>query len=273
MNELFCATRVEVFKLRRTLALWSALLVPAVVIAMTMAMNLSRSLGTEFVLDHPNGWDTLMLDQTLVLWCFVLLPLFVALEAALLAGLEHRENTWKHLFALPVRRWTIYVSKLVVGMALVCLSSLVLAVGTAFQGWLLLKFRPDLGVTYPIPWNLIILRNFGFVPAVLLLLAIQLWVAIRWRSFTVPMSLGISGTLIGVMLLRTLKNSISTPLGPTIASLFPWSLPYIMIAPMTNSSLPEATARLQETALLVGMVGGVFVSILGCWETLRRDVP
>jgi hypothetical protein len=272
MSELFRVTQIEVFKLRRTLALWSSLLVPAAVIVMTMVLNLSRSRGTEFVLDHPNGWDTLMLDQTLVLWCFVLLPLFVALETALLAGLEHRENTWKQLFALPVRRWTIYVSKLVVGMALVCLSSLVLAVGTAFQGWLLLKFRPDLGVTYPIPWNLIILRNFGFVPVVLLLLAIQLWVAIRWRSFTVPMSLGIAGTLIGVMLLRTLKNSISTPSGPLMASLFPWSLPYVMITPLANSSLPEATTGLRETALLIGLVGGLFVSILGCWETVRRDV-
>src|SRR5215469_3657317 len=233
MNELFRAMQVEVFKLRRTLALWSSLLVPAVVIAMTMAVNLSRSQGTEFVLDHPNGWDTLMLDQTLVFWCFVLLPLFVALEASLLAGLEHRENTWKYLFALPVRRWTVYIGKLVVGMALVCLSSLVLAAGTALQGWLLVIFRPDLGVTYPIPWNLIIFRNFGFVPVVFLLLAIELWVATRWRSFTVPMSLGIAGTLIGVTLLRTLKNSISTPAGPLLASVFPWSLPYVMIAPLT----------------------------------------
>lgn len=273
MNELFRAMQVEVFKLRRTLALWSSLLIPAVVIAMTMAVNLSRSQGTEFVLDHPNGWDTLMLDQTLVLWCFVLLPLFVTLEAALLAGIEHRENNWKHLFALPVHRWTIYGSKLIVGMALVCVSSLVLAIGTAFQGWLLVEFRPDLGVTYPIPWDLIILRNFGFVPVVFLLLAIQLWVAIRWRSFTVPMSVGIAGTLIGVMLLRTLKNSFSTPSGPWIASMFPWSMPYIMIAPISNSTLPEATAGLQETALLAGVLGGLFVSVLGCWETLRRDVP
>jgi ABC-2 type transport system permease protein len=214
-----------------------------------------------------------MLDQTLVLWCFVLLPLFVTLEAALLAGIEHRENNWKHLFALPVHRWTIYGSKLIVGMALVCVSSLVLAVGTALQGWLLVEFRPDLGVTYPIPWDLIILRNFGFVPVVFLLLAIQLWVAIRWRSFTVPMSVGIAGTLIGVMLLRTLKNSVSTPAGPLIACLFPWSMPYIMIAPISNSTLPEATAGLQETALLAGVLGGLFVSVLGCWETLRRDVP
>jgi hypothetical protein len=272
MNRPFRAMQVEVFKLRRTLALWAALLVPVMVIAMTLAMNLSRATGTRFVLDEPNGWDTLMLDQTLVLWCFVLLPLFVALETALLAGVEHRENTWKHLFALPVQRWTVYVSKLLVSMALVCLSSLVLAAGTAFQGWLLLTFRPDLGPSHPIPWNLILLRNFGFVPVVLLMIAVQLWVAIHWRSFTAAMGLGIVGTLVSVMLLRTLKNSVSTPFGPFLASLFPWSLPYVIIAPLAHSSLPEATAGIRETALLVGVLGGLLVSVLGCWETIRRDV-
>ena len=268
MNELLRVTRVEIFKLRRTLAFWSSLLFPSVVIVMTMVMNLSRIHETRIVMDHPNGWDTLMLDQTLVLWCFVLLPLFVALETALLAGLEHRENTWKYLYALPVRRWTIYMSKLIVGMVLVCITSLVLAVGTAVQGLLLLTFRPDLGLTSPIPWSQIFLRNCGFVPVVFFMLAVQLWVAVRWRTFTVPIGVGIAGTLISVMLLRTLKNSVSTPVGPLIASLFPWSSPYIMIAP----NLPEATVGLRETALLIGLVGGLCVSILGCWETVRRDV-
>lgn len=272
MTELLRVTLVELFKLRRTLALWAATLVPLVVIVMTMAMNLSRVSGTEFVLDHPNGWDTLMLDQTLVLWCFVLLPLFVALETALLAGVEHRENTWKLLYALPIQRWTVYVGKLVVCFVLVCLSSLVLAIGTAFQGWILLTFRPDLGLSPPIPWNLILFRNFGFVPVVLLMLAMQMWVAVRWRSFSAGMGLGIAGTLIGVMLLRTLKNSVSTPLGPVLASFFPWSLPYIMIAPQGNTGLPQSTPALTETALLVGVLGGLLAAMLGCWEVTRRDV-
>lgn len=274
MRELLRVTKVEIFKLRRTLALWASLLVPLAVVAMTLAMNLSRAPDTRFVEDHPNNWDTLMLDQTLVLWCFVLLPLFVALETALLAGVEHRENAWKHLFALPVRRSTIYGSKLLVSMALVCLTSAVLAVGTALQGLLLAVFRPDIGLTHPIPWRLILLRNFGFVPTVLLMLTIQLWVAIRWRSFTVPIGLGIVSTMISVMLLRTLKNSLSTPHGPLVASLFPWSLPYLVIAPQAYTNLPATTPvlALRETALLVGFVGGLIVSCLGCWEILRRDV-
>jgi hypothetical protein len=67
------------------------------------------------------------------------------------------------------------------------------------------------------------------------------------------------------MLLRTIKNHVSTPYGPHLASYFPWSLPYVVIA-------PGATPNLRETAFLVGVLGGLLVSVLGCWEIVRRDV-
>src|SRR5215470_1131172 len=51
---------------------------------------------------------------------------------------------------------------------LVCLSSLVLAAGVALGGLVWLGLRPDLGLTQPIPWALILVRTFSFVPAVLL---------------------------------------------------------------------------------------------------------
>jgi ABC-2 type transport system permease protein len=265
MIDLVRATRMEMLKLRRTLALWASLLVPLAVIAMTTAMNLSRATGTRFDPDQPNSWESLMLDLVLFLWCLVGLPPFVALETALLAGLEHRENAWKHLFALPIPRWTIYVPKLLVAFTLVCLSSLVLALGTGLEGLVILTLRPDLGLTQPVPWGLILLRSFSFVPAVLLMLAVQTWVAIRWRSFAIAIGLGIACTVIGIMLLRTLKNIESTPFGPFLASLFPWSLPYVVIA-------RQATSDLRETALLAGILGGVLVAAFGCWEVVRRDV-
>jgi len=265
MIDLVRATRVEVLKLRRTLALWAALLVPLAVIAMTTAMNLSRAPGTRFDPDQPNSWDSLMLDLVLFLWCLVGLPPFVALETALLAGLEHRENVWKHLFALAIPRWAIYVPKLVVAFALVCVSSLVLAIGTGLEGMVLLDMRPDLGLTLPIPWELILLRSFAFVPAALLVLCVQTWLAIRWRSFATAMGLGIASTVVGIMLLRSLKNIASTPYGPLLASVFPWSLPYVVIA-------RQATPALQATALVVGILGGIVVAAFGCWDVAYRDV-
>ncbi len=79
------------------------------------------------------------------------------------------------------------------------------------------------------------------------------------------MTLGIGGTVVAIMLLRTLKNIASTPHGPLFASVFPWSLPYVVLA-------RQATSTLRGTALLVGIVGGIIVAILGCWDVVRRDV-
>src|SRR5215831_4472252 len=149
MIDLVRATRMEVLKLRRTLALWASLLVPLAVIAMTTAMNVSRAMGTRFDPDQPNSWGSLMLDLVLFLWCLVWLPPFVALETALLAELEHRENVWKHLFAPPIPRWTIYVPKVLVAFVLVCVSSLVHIVETGLEDLVLLWLRPDLRLTQP----------------------------------------------------------------------------------------------------------------------------
>lgn len=266
MTSLIRATRIEVFKLRRTLALWSALLVPLAVIAMTTAMNLSRAPGTRFDPDQPNSWDSLMLDLVLFLWCLVALPLFVALETALLAGLEHRENTWKHLNALPIPQWTIYAAKLITATGLLCISSLVLAAGTAAEGSILLTIRPDLGLAPGIPWGLLFARSFAFIPAALLMVAVQTWVATRWRSFTAAMGLGIAATVIAIMLLRSLRNIASTPYSPLLASLFPWSLPYVVLA-------RQATTALRDTALLAGILGGLLIAAAGCWHILHRDTP
>jgi ABC-2 type transport system permease protein len=97
---------------------------------------------------------------------------------------------------------------------LACISSLVLAAGTAAEGGLLLILRPDLGLASSIPWGLILARGYAFIPAALLMVAVQTWVATRWRSFTVPMGLGIAATVIAIMLLRSLKNIASTPYSP-----------------------------------------------------------
>ena len=129
---------------------------------------------------------------------------------------------------------------------------------------LLLDVRRDLGLTLPIPWELILLRSFAFVPAVLLVLCVQTWLAIRWRSFATAMGLGIASTVVGIMLLRSLKNIASTPYGPPLASVFPWSLPYVIAR--------QATPTLQAIALIVGILGGVVVAAFGCWEVARRDI-
>jgi hypothetical protein len=257
--DLVRATRAEGQKLRRTLALWAAILCPLVVVAMTTAVLLSRTPGRINGPGQP--WDNLTVNFVYFLWCLLGLPLFVALETALLAGLEHRENAWKHLFALPIGRWSVYVAKLLVAAALVALSTLVLAAGTGAEGLVLATLRPDLGLTLPVPWPTILGRAATSAAAALLLLAVQAWVATRWRSFTIALGLGIAGTVAGLVL------SLS-PRSAAIASLFPWAIPFL--------ALPRPTAAISPsvhlTALLIGVIGGLVVAALSVWAESQKDV-
>jgi hypothetical protein len=55
-------------------------------------------------------WQSLW-RGTLTIWAVFLLPLLITVETALLAGIEHGERQWKHMFALPIPRAAIYVAK------------------------------------------------------------------------------------------------------------------------------------------------------------------
>lgn len=253
MTDLVRATRVEVLKLRRTLALWTAFLAPLLIVVMTTALNFSRDTLVRAG-STTKPWDALMLNLILLLWCLLGLPLFVTLETALLAGVEHREGTWKHLFTLPPGRWTIYTAKLLVALGLVVISSCVIAAGTAGEGVLLLTLRPAMGLTEPVPWDAILSRTLLFTIGAFLVACVQAWVAIRWRSFVVPLAVGIAGSIVGLIL-------STSPRGGPLAAVFPWSLPYAAVA----------RPNLAAMALVVGIGGGIIVAALGCWEAIRRE--
>lgn len=256
MLDLVWAIQVETLKLRRTLALWLALLVPAVVIAFTTAINLSRDRGARIGGPQTTPWTSLALSLVLFIWLIVGLPMFVALETALLAGLEHQDNAWKHLFALPVARWSIYAAKLVAGATLIALSSLVIGLGLAAEGTLLAIVRPDTGLAPPVPWSAIAGWLATATVAAFLVLALHTWVATRWHSFPLALGLGVAGALGGLML------GISTRRHPLVASVFPWTAPFVSVE----------WREVATTAVVVGILGGVVIAAFGCWEVSRRDV-
>lgn len=53
------------------------------------------------------------------LWAILMLPLYIVLQSALLAGLDHAGGQWRSILARPLSRWTFYATKLtfVIGLA------------------------------------------------------------------------------------------------------------------------------------------------------------
>jgi lantibiotic transport system permease protein len=118
------ALYAESLKLKKTLALWMCLIAPSVVVGLYVLQTIFGPQPK--VLPPPMiAWQEFSLS-CFALWSFLMLPLFVTLESALLAGLEHNEKQWKHLLALPLPRSVHYLAKWVALESLVALAMLIL---------------------------------------------------------------------------------------------------------------------------------------------------
>lgn len=237
------ALRVEQRKLRRSLALLLALAAP-LLIGVFLFFNLLR--------DHqPRPWDMWMANAAAV-WAFFMLPMSVTALTVLVAQAEHGTKARDHLRALPLPRWHLYAAKLVWVLAVIALMSLAIAFASATAIELAGKLRPTLAPTGTLHgWSH--LARFGRVYlAALLLIAIQLWIALRHASFVPALAVGIGGTFFTVV-------AMSARIGVAI----PWLIPINVLAS------DPARARL---ALLVGMTGGLLVSLGMLIDLSRREV-
>lgn len=217
----------ELQKLRGSLALLVAVAAPALPGLLVMLALLSN--------DREASWhDTYRF--ALPLWALFLAPMVIAAFTALTAQIEHKGQGWDHLLALPIARWRIFAAKIVVTFAAV-VAMTVLVLGFASLGTLV---GGALGPGLPreaFPWAKLVEQGALMIASITTLAAIQLWVALRFANFVVPLVVGIGGTLVAlaVMITRTQQ-----------AEWFPWVLPY-------NTLVMPTPERYAMAGLMIGL--------------------
>lgn len=250
MSALLRALCAERLKLRDTLALWLCVLAPLLVVVFATLMFWTNPNMAMNGVDPALRWRAFM-DQPLAMWARMMLPLFVTLEAALLAGLEHGNYQWKHLLALPLPRGTHYLAKLFMLLGLVVLATAVLCLLIPLGG-LLIRNAPDAPLIGSLPLAHLCTSALAAIAAGSLMIAVQTFIAIRWRSFPVAMSSGVAATMIAMFV----------PTDGSFGEFFPWAMPGVV---MTGD------VHQWHTAVIVGMVGFCIVAALGVWDFSRRD--
>jgi ABC-2 type transport system permease protein len=195
--------------------------------------------------------------RILVPWIFLMMPLYITLEAALVAGLDHSENQWKSLLARPVPRWTLYVAKLIVVMAMTVTGTAILVGGILMSGVILPRIQPELIFAFPIPWREIFRDGAEVMALAFFALTIQHWVSLRWRSFSVAIGTGIVAMVIGFF-----AAGVGQQLGGW-PQYFPWALPMIIVGRNTQNI---------GTALWISGAAGLVVAAAGCWDFCRCEV-
>lgn len=251
MNPLLLSLRAELLKLKRTLAFWLIFLAPAVILLLQLAMYFDHA---EYYLnqDGLNPWKNF--NQTmLVYWAFMMLPLFVTLESALVANLEHARHNWKLLYVQPIPRWSIFAAKWLVNVALIALSMLILLGLMLLGGNIVHAVYPEYLFEMGFPWQWT-LKQLGLVfVASLLIIGVHVWVSLRWSSFVVACAVGICATVAAVF-----------AFGSDYAIYYPWTIPGMLATGVTGMD--------QTICLLTGLLGGIAAAGLGMWDITRQEV-
>lgn len=249
MTDLYRCLSAEILKLKRTLALWMTIIAPGIVVFLQVLVILKRSSMLE---KSSDPWASFS-GNIGGLWAVLMLPLFITLEAALVSNLEHSERQWKQLLALPVPRWSIYLSKFLVVQGLVILSSIALFAMTIGGALMLGVLIPKVGLHTPLPWaNLLILHSKILFTAVFVV-AIHHWVSLRWQNFTVAVSFGISAVVISFIMINSQIYGL----------LYPWSIPGRVI------SAPAETVR---QLLAISLAGATAALVAGAWDFSRQEI-
>lgn len=254
MNELTRAMSAEFLKLRRTLALRVAIAAPLAVVGLQVFVSAQQP-----GVSRPGAAPLLGLVQGgCVLWTLLVLPMYGALAAAAVADIDHQDDHWKHLFALPIRRSSIFVAKCVAVGALVSISYVVLAIGLLTSAAVVSIIRPA-WPPEPGLWRLVAVRVGESFLAAWLFLAIQLWVSLRWRSFTAGITVGIAAVLIMLGLLARGGGR------NTLTRIYPWALPVTAIARIAESTPNRVTVAAR------GSLGGLLIAGVMCAALGRRE--
>jgi hypothetical protein len=178
---------VECLKLRRSPALWVAVGTP---VALSVLLCLGLMARTEIV-DSPYWNWGYYCQMTRAMWGVFVFPALLATMAALSLGVEHRQDNWKSQLVQPVPVGFLYWAKFLVLVALVACSQIVLygstlLLGRALQlpGW---------------PPAIELVTALAVIPASLPVLAFQFGLSLTWRSFVLPVGIGIFAHFISLV--------------------------------------------------------------------------
>ena len=199
------STRNELIKLKRTFAFWltiiSALLFPMLFFIIYFFENKSLTPETGI-----NPWDkfmTLQIQNSIPFF----IPIFIVLITSLIMQIEHNSLGMKHLFALPIPKWSIYFGKLSIVILAIISTYIYYYIAILLTGLLLGVIFPDLSFTAfpPHHFKFLKLLATSFV-ASLGIIGIQFWLSFRFKNFIIPLGTGIFLAIIGIVVSKTTES-------------------------------------------------------------------
>ncbi|QYF92413.1 ABC transporter permease [Massilia sp. PAMC28688] len=237
---------VELLKVRRSLALLMMFAIALMVVALNVLMLVKQY---PLAAMGPAHWLRLW-QNSAGLWCYFMLPLYIALVTGLLNGQEHRNHTWRLMLTLPVTQLQLFAVKALLAWLFVAGATLVLGAGTALSMLVLGAAGASLDGAFAFPVLAALGKaTLGCLPV----LVIQHAVSWRFQNLTAPLAVGVVATM-GITQVGSSSYWVW----------YPWT--YATMAVMGS----EAASRQQALALAAGV--GALLFAAAAAALARREV-
>ncbi|TKC09950.1 hypothetical protein FA048_06995 [Pedobacter polaris] len=199
---LAISLRSEFLKTKRSPS-WILTLVMAAFVPLFMLLVIKEShdghLSDDIAKISKEGWN-FYFYQGIGMISFLFLPMFVILISTLLPQIEYRNHTWKQVFASPQSLGKLYLSKFLVFQFFILVfliaSLLLIGISCVFSGMLNPKFNYN---SHALDWQKLLAITSKTYIAILALSTIQFWMGLRFKSFLLPMGVGVLCYILGII--------------------------------------------------------------------------
>jgi hypothetical protein len=267
MKGFILSFRSEFYKTRKTAGLWSAVILPLLLCLLIFMGFYSKS-------------PQMAAEPGIMLWIqfsgailgvmgSLLLPMLIVFIGYSVNSMEHKADTWKSLFSLPISKLSVYSAKFLYALFLVFLCLTLFVVFTLGFGYLLGTIKPELKFhDYSMASTLtqlyfkLFLASFG-------ILSIQFLLSLLFRDFLKPMGIGFIATITGVILAANNWE---------YAYLFPYSHPMLALSVLPHhgkageSSSPTINIDFFTHEIFVSFIIAAVVFTAGYFIVLKKSV-
>lgn len=264
MKGFILSFRSEFYKSRKTLGFWASVLLPLLICSLLFVGFLAKS-------EKLAGTPPMMLwvqfaGAIMGIMGSLLLPMFTIFIAYSVNSIEHKSDTWKSLFSLPISRWSVYGAKFTYAIFLIFVTLALFVLFTIGFGNLLSVVKPDLRFDNYHMEKQLAEMYFKLFLSSLGILSIQFLLSLLWSDFLKPMGIGFVCTITGVILAS--KNW-------EYCYLFPYSHPMVAITTMMrhgDKRITEIQIDVFTKDVFVSLAVGVVVFIAGYFIVLKKSV-
>lgn len=264
MRSFLISLQSEFFKSRRTLAFWASILIPVIICGL-VAFGFFSSADK---IAKQNYTSTILWIQYLrpiiSTMGMLILPFYIIFMAFSVNNIEHKNDTWKMLFAQPLNKFSIYSAKYVYGLLLIAICLVLFAlIGYALAYILMaLDGRLNFGDASPVMF-LSTLYVKLFISS-LGIYSLQFILSLIWGDFLKPMGIGFILTIMGI---------ITATVGWKYAYLVPYGSPaQIVNASFKDLVALEASLPLMQNFNWVSLGTAIVTFIAGYFILSKRNI-